>query len=412
MIASAQLNLFDHVTETYGAAADGAGLLDNSRLYRAVAARAGLSDQDLNTKVPIGESGQEHSVLKRQIRWHQQTLKHLGLIERVDGVKGLWKLTKEGKHQLRRAADHVSMLSFSTNLGIAIWGDCRKIFSRLDEPIHLMVTSPPYPLARPRSYGNPTQAEYVDFICAALEPVVANLVPGGSICLNISNDIFETGSPARSLYAERMTIALHDRLGLHLMDRLIWHNASKPPGPVQWASLKRVQLNVGYEPILWFTNDPHKVRSDNRRVLEQHTEQHLRLISNGGCQAAAEYADGAYRRRPGSYGNQTAGKIPKNVLSLGHKCKDHKEYRQDCERLGLPPHGAVFPATVPNFLIRFLTEPGDLVADIFGGKLTTAREAERLDRRWISTEWMFEYIRGAAERFRGSEGFWMNPAMS
>lgn len=406
-----QLSLFEYVIETYGSTAEGAGVLDNERLYHAVAVRAGLSEQELKTKMPIGESGQKRSVIKRQIRWHQQTLKHLGLLERVDDVRGLWQLTKEGRHQLRRTADNVSILAFSTNLGIAIWGDCRKIFGRLREPIHLIVTSPPYPLARPRAYGNPTQAEYVDFICKVLEPILANLIDGGSICLNISNDIFEQGSPARSLYQERLVLALHDRFGLSLMDRLVWHNPSKPPGPVQWASLKRVQLNVGYEPILWFTNNPHKVRSDNRRVLEPHTERHLQLIAKGGCQTEAEYGDGAYRRRKGSFGNQTPGRIPKNIFSITHNCSDHKQYRKDCERLGLQPHGAVFPALLPSFLIKLLTEPGDLIADPFGGKLTTGLVAEKLDRRWISTEWIYDYIRGATERFRNCDGFWMNPSL-
>jgi DNA modification methylase len=404
-----QMDLFDYVAKAYGSTAE--GVLENERLYHTVAAQAGIPEEVLEAKVAIGKSGQEHSPLKRAIRWQQQNLKRLGLIERVEDVRGLWQLTKEGRHRLRRAADKVSLLAFSTSLGVAIWGDCRQIFSRLDEPIHLVITSPPYPLAKPRAYGNPKESEYVDFICGALEPVVANLVAGGSLCLNISNDIFEQGSPARSLYQERLVLALHDRLGLFLIDRLIWHNGSKAPGPVQWASLKRVQLNVAYEPVLWFSNDPHKVRSDNRRVLEPHTERQQRLIAAGGCQEEATYADGAYRRRKGSYGNETPGRIPRNVLSFGHSCPDNKEYRQDCERLGLPPHGAVFPATLPNFLIRFLTEPGDLVADPFGGKITTGRQAEELGRRWISTEWIYEYIRGAADRFRNYEGFWLNPAL-
>ena len=400
-----QLNLFDYVSDAYGATAAAAGILDNDRLYQMVAARASLTAAQLDHKIPIGETGKERSPLKRQIRWHQQTLKHMGLIERIDDVRGLWQLTGEGKRKLHRAAAGVTLLAFSTNLGIAIWGDCRQVFSRLDEPIHLVVTSPPYPLANPRAYGNPQASEYVDFICHALEPLVANLIPGGSICLNISNDIFEQGSPARSLYQERLVLALHDRLGLSLMDRLIWHNPSKPPGPIQWASLKRVQLNVAYEPVLWFTNDPRKVRSDNRRVLEQHTERHLQTIAAGGSQREAEYGDGAYRKRKGSFGRATAGRIPRNIIQAGHRCADNNEYRRDCERLGLPAHGAVFPASLPSFLIRFMSEPGDLVADPFGGKLTTAREAERLNRRWVSTELMHEYLVGAQERFRKCEGF-------
>lgn len=131
-------------------------------------------------------------------------------------------------------------------------------------------------------------------------------------------------------------------------------------------------------------------------------------MAAGGCKNVAEYGDGAYRRRLGSFGNTTPGKIPRNVLTFGHNCSDHKAYRRNCENLGLPAHGAVFPATLPNFLIRFLTQPGEVVADPFGGKLTTGREAEKLGRRWISTELILEYIRGAAECFKDCAGFKLN----
>lgn len=80
---------------------------------------------------------------------------------------------------------------------------------------------------------------------------MAQLAPGGSICLNLTNDSFVPGSPARSVAKERLVLAMVDRLGLKLMDTLIWHNASKPPGPIQYASKRRVQLNTSYEPIYY-----------------------------------------------------------------------------------------------------------------------------------------------------------------
>jgi DNA modification methylase len=403
-----QLLLFESVLRCYEASPDVA--LANAALYRAAVDLSGLPRDLLEEKVPVGRSGQCHSLLKREIRWYQQTLKRLNAIEHVDNVRGLWRLTKEGKHRLRRAEEGVALLAFATDLGVAIFGSCRRAFPCLDEPIHLVITSPPFPLRRPRAYGNPPKA-YDDFICQVLEPIVANLVPGGSICIGLSNDIFEPGSPARSLYLERLTIALHDRLGLSLMDRLVWHNASKPPGPVLYASLKRVQLNVAYEPVLWFSNDPHKVRSDNRRVLEAHSDRHLRLMAGGGEHRKAVNADGAYRLHPGSYGKETAGRIPRNVISLGHSCPDHRQYLKDATALGLPANGAPMPLSLASFLIRFLSLPGDLVADPFGGRLTTARAAESLNRRWFSAEWILEFIRVAAQRFRREPGFWLNPAL-
>src|SRR3546814_19481809 len=92
------------------------------------------------------------------------------------------------------------------------------------------MTSPPYPLAKPRRYGNVTEAQYVDWLCKTLEPVIKLLVPGGSICINVGNDVFMPNSPARSLYRERLIVALHDRFGLPKIDELTWE-APKAPRP-------------------------------------------------------------------------------------------------------------------------------------------------------------------------------------
>ncbi|EQD41261.1 site-specific DNA-methyltransferase, partial [mine drainage metagenome] len=67
---------------------------------------------------------------------------------------------------------------------------------------------------------------------------------------------------------------------------------------MRWSSQTRQQLNVGYEPIYWLAPNPALVRSDNRRVLEPHTENHAKLIAGGGERRDASYSDGAYRIHP------------------------------------------------------------------------------------------------------------------
>lgn len=407
---SFQPDLFAHVGAAYSEAPEGA--LDNETLYSLVADRAGIGADRLDARVPIGHAGALRSPIKRKIRWYQQTLKSLGVIERVPGERGIWRLTEKAGKDLHKAAAGVKLVAFSTDLGIAVWGRSQDVFPGLGEPIALCVTSPPYPLRQARAYGNPDEARYVDFICAALEPIVRSLLPGGSIVLNISNDIFQAKSPARSLYVERLTLALHDRLGLALMDRMPWVNFSKPPAPTYWSCVNRVQLTTAYEPVLWFTNDPARVRSDNRRVLEPHTDRHLRLMQAGGAQRIASYGDGAYKIRHDSYGRITEGKIPRNVIQRGHSCNDTRAYREHAGALGLPTHGAMQPTSIPDFFIRFLTEPGDLVVDNFGGTIRTGLAAERLGRRWFVTEWILEYLRGAAELFRDFAGFDMHPGLA
>ena len=252
-----QLDLFSAVLHAYSA--ENAGRLSNAILYEQVATHVGVAPGSFREKEPVGKSGQLHSLAARQIRWHQQTLKHAGILERLDGERGIWQLTEPAGKDLNKISAGVAVVGFSTDLGVAILGTCESVFSKIDAPISLIITSPPFPLSKPRAYGGPSEPQYVDWICKTLEPVIKTMVQGGSLCLNISNDVFEPGLPSRSMYIERLLLALHDRLGLHLMDRLIWENPSKPPGPIAWASKERVQLNVGYEPIYWLTNDPRQL---------------------------------------------------------------------------------------------------------------------------------------------------------
>lgn len=400
-----QLSLFSAVKAVYSKAE---GTLDNESLYRRVAREAEIPLHVLNDMDPIGETGQKHSKVKREIRWHQQTLKHAGLL-RNSGKRGHWELTKEGKSTLRKAQPKASMVAFSTDLGAALWSLSADVFEAIDTPITLCLTSPPYPLAKPRAYGNPSLAQYIEFIVDSIRPIVANLVDGGSICLNVSNDIFVPGTPARSIYREKLVIALAEELGLWKMDELIWANPCKAPGPVQWASKTRQQLNFTYEPIYWFTNNPEKAISNNRRVLEPHTERHLAFVRSGGNQVERNHSDGAYRTRAGAYSQETPGRIPRNILTYPHRCASQSRYKAAARNAGLPVHGAPYPLALAEFLIRFLSRRGDLVVDPFAGSLTTAEGAENNDRRWLVTDCIYEYVLGGSTRFHDRPSFKMNP---
>ena len=49
------------------------------------------------------------------------------------------------------------------------------------------------------------------------------------------------------------------------------------------------------------------------------------------------------------------------------------------------------------------TDEGDMVYDPFGGSCVTGEVAERLNRRWICSEIIEEYLSGAMGRFSGKE---------
>lgn len=399
-ISNPQLSLFD--VEAEYAKSDGA--ISNQELYARLASKVGLTSDELRSTREYGDTGATANPFKHRIRWHQQSLKAKGIIEH-GGEKGYWKMTKSAKTELTENLGRVSLVAFSTTLGVCIYGLCRPVFRDLDMPITLCVTSPPYPIRRGRAYDTQrTEAQYIDFICESLEPIVENLRAGGNICLNIGNDCFEPRSPARSLYRERLVLALHERLGLHKMDELIWHKTNAPPGPVQYASLTRQQLSATWEPIYWFTNDPMQCTADNRRVLQPHTDRHKDFLVSD-QRPIGTYSDGAHRKRAGSYRNITDGKIPRNVLQFPVTCASQRQYKRKARAAGLPAHGAPMPLALAKFLVEWLSDKGDLVVEPFSGSGTTALAAEQLGRPWVATEAMLEYAVGSGLRFSEIDSF-------
>ena len=388
-----QLTLFSSISKAYISRPD--QILTNQDLYKSLEDELSL---DFDSTEPVGQAKERHNLTKRKVRWYQQSLKQAGVIQNVG--RGQWRLVEDvNSDKLQPIAPKLMLLGFSTRLGAAVIASCEDFFNSTEVAIDLIFTSPPYPLANARQYGNPSEQEYVDWLCHVIAPAVDNLVDGGSICINVGNDIFMKLSPARSMYQERLVLALHDRLGLHKMDTFIWV-ANKAPTPFAWASKQRVQLNSGYEPVYWFTNNPKKVKSNNQRVLHAHSETHHSFVHAGGAKTASIQSDGSHRKRVGAYSNPTEGRIARNVQSFAMcKADQNKAYREFCQKHNLPTHGASMPINLAKFFIEFLTEENDLVVDPFGGRLKTAMAAESLNRRWLTTERIPEYVLGAAGGF-------------
>jgi len=67
--------------------------------------------------------------------------------------------------------------------------------------------------------------------------------------------------------------------------------------------------------------------------------------------------------------------------------------------LQVKQHPARFPSKLPEFFIRFLTEPDDLVVDIFAGSNTTGYVAEIERGRWLAFDDNRDYVATSAFRF-------------
>lgn len=381
----------------------GKSAVANDDLYEAVREPLGIGQEEYERLTPVGRSGRKHNLAKRRVRWVQQTLQQAGLLEKVPGQRGVWRMRGSQDRELTPAPAGMRLLAFSTNLGFALWADCEAMAS-IEERVALILTSPPYPIAKGRKYGTWTAQELVDFVCRSIEPLLPKMLPGASLSLNLSQDSFMAGTPARSTYLERLILAL-EKMGLHLMDRIVWESP-KAPGPTRWASISRQQLCYAWEPVINFTNDPLLCFADNRRVLLPHSERNQRLIEAGGERRSAAYQDGAHRLRAGkSFAAQTPGTIPKNVLKIPQHDAEIYRLRNQVRSANLPMHGGLMPLRLAKFLVQFLTEEGQLVVDHLSGWGTTARAAEETGRRWITTERYAEHVAAQSLRMADCPGF-------
>ena len=91
------------------------------------------------------------------------------------------------------------------------------------------------------------------------------------------------------------------------------------------------------------------------------------------------------------------------MLTLGNNDSNGRHLGRVAEA-GLKIHPARFPVQLPERFIRFLTDPGDTVLDIFGGSMTTGWAAERMGREWIGIEIVPEYVAAGRLRFFDDNG--------
>jgi site-specific DNA-methyltransferase (cytosine-N4-specific) len=384
------------------------GTLEQSKLYKDVSDFLSIDPSDFYAEV-----GKQKKVnlFYRHVRWCQQSLKSKKLLMNVG--KGVWEVSGKDKDKLRTISQGKSVLALSTSLGIMICSKTESVFGNgvIDDEVHLVLSSPPYILQNSRNYGGHSEAkEWVEFIMSVIGPILPRLADGASIALNVGQDSFHKAMPARQTHIERLILTMEDA-GLWLIDRMIW-SSNKAPTPYAWTSLNRYMLRASYEFVLHFSNNPLKLRSCNQNVLEPHTEAHKKFVLRGGCKQEARNSDGAHIKSIGDYSKTdlNKGKIPTNNMYFANKCARNEMVNRFARERNLPVHGAKMPYKLAEFLVKFLSMPGDLIVDPFGGTGTVASACEENERRWISFEPVFEYIKQSFVRFTTlHDDVWINP---
>ena len=261
--------------------------------------------------------------------------------------------------------------------------------------VDLAVTSPPFGLVRKKSYGNEDAHRYCDWFRPFAAGLRRVLKESGSLVIDIGG-AWKRGTPTRSLYHFELLLMLCEDYGFHLCQEHYWWNPSKLPTPAEWVNIRRVRVKDAVNCVWWLSPTPWP-KASNRRVLAPYSESMHGLLKKG------------YRAKLRPSGHQIStkfakdngGSVPPNLLAVANT-ESTGSYQSYCRQHGLPVHPARFPKELPEYFIRMLTDPGDMVLDPFAGSCMTGAVAERLGRRWACCELNEDYLKGAMARFQAA----------
>jgi DNA modification methylase len=301
---------------------------------------------------------------------------------------------------------------YSTELGAAYLADSREVLQAMPEgSVNAVITSPPYALHFKKEYGNVDKAGYVEWFLPFATEISRVLKDDGSFVLNIGGS-YNKGLPTRSIYQYKLLIELVETVGFHLAQEFYWYNPAKMPMPAEWVTVRRIRVKDAVEHVWWLSKTPHP-KANNRNVLKPYSDDMIRLNQRG---VRATVRPSGHNIRASFDKVNAGGSIPPNVFEEELRQEDapvallkfgnnsaNDIYTKKCKERGVKIHPARFPAALPEFFIKMLTDEGDVIVDTFAGSNTTGAVAESLKRRWVALESTQEYLDASKFRFEGAD---------
>jgi len=285
---------------------------------------------------------------------------------------------------------------FRTRYGESLVGDSLDVLQSLPaESVDLVITSPPFALLREKAYGNQDQSVYVDWLCGFAPHVRRVLKPTGSYVIDLGG-AYQRGIPVRSLYNYHVLIRHVNDLGFHLAEEFFWHNPSKLPSPIEWVNKRKLRAKDSVNTVWWLSKTEWP-KANVSNVLAPYSERMKMLLRDAKKFYTPKERPSGHDISEG-FAKDNGGAIPSNLLQFSNT-ESNGNYTRMCKEFGVDPHPARFPVALPEFFIKFLTDVGDLVIDIFGGSGTTGEAAEGLHRRWNTIELDPSYVRASLFRF-------------
>ena len=282
---------------------------------------------------------------------------------------------------------------YQTRLGAVYHADSLDVMKAMKPgTVDLVMTSPPFGLTREKEYGNVREQAYLDWFKPFAKAFHRILKDSGSLVIDIGG-AWKPGYPVRSLYHFKLLIMLCEEFGFHLAQDFYWWNPSKLPTPAEWVNIRRIRVKDGINTVWWLSKTEWP-RASNRRVLQPYSPSMETLLANG--YRAKKRPSGHDISEKFSVNNGAA--IPPNLIAIPNT-ESNSAYMRYCQEKGISPHPARFPSDLPEYFIRMLTDPGDMVFDPFAGSCVTGEVSERLGRRWACAEMVDDYLQSALGRF-------------
>lgn len=282
----------------------------------------------------------------------------------------------------------------STKFGHIYHADSLDVMKqRKKDSVNLIVTSPPFALTRKKDYGNEQEEAYIEWFKAFAKQFHRILKDDGSLVIDLGG-AWKPGLPVRSLYHFKLLIMLCEEFGFHLAQEFYWWNPSKLPSPAEWVNVRRIRVKDSINTVWWLSKTPWP-RASNRRVLQPYSDSMKTLLDKGYKTALRPSGHDISDK----FSVDNGASIPPNLLAIPNT-ESNSSYMRYCKEQGINAHPARFPAALPEYFIRMLTDPNDTVLDPFGGSCITGEVAERLGRKWVCAEMVEDYLEGAKGRFK------------
>jgi len=270
------------------------------------------------------------------------------------------------------------------------------------DSVDLILFSPPY--ANLRTYGHKNSEanpdDYVDWFIPKAKIFNQILKSNGSMIININDCVVNR---FRHLYVFKLVIALCEKCGFELFERLFWDKSCSPPTSDQrfrdtteyifwFVKTKKFKLKIDkgrlpYNPITikryqqqvptWHTRDP------KARICTKCGDNMIAIKDRLKCKKCGYELLNAIKMK--NLELNPLGAHPSTLIRLGSESKN------------TGTHTSTFPMALPSYFIPMATDDGDTVMDPFMGSGKTILASLKLNRKYIGFEILPNIFKEAQE---------------